>query len=212
MKKILSFLFVFVLMIGSAFAASTTIVSDTSTTWYNGASDVPAVNAWVHPSWPSISGANWIWAYYKTDTAAKWGPFVFKRNFNLPADATNIHGTLKITADNAYKLYVNNGFVGQDGFVTNPVTSHFVDTLHVQRWNSTETYIVDLNLVPGANQIMVNASSYGDWIDYKKNPAGLIYRLDITYDQSHDVPEFGTIAAGLALAGAGAYISFRRKK
>ena len=212
MKKIMSFLFVFALMVSSAFAVSTTVVSDTTNTWFDGVSDIPAVNAWVHGSWPSIAGANWIWAYEKMDSSSKFGPYVFRKSFNLPADAVNINGTLKITTDNAYKLYVNGAFIGQDGFVTSPVTTHAADPLHASRWSSVETYNVDVNLVPGINEILVNASNYGGWVNYRTNPAGLVYRLDITYDQRQEVPEFSTLAAGVVLAGAGMYIAKKRKK
>ena len=94
MKKIISIFLAFALMSSFVFAVSTTIVSDTSNTWYNGA-DVPAINAWVHPSWPSITGAKWIWAYEKADSSSKFGPYFFTNTFVLPDNAINIKGTSK---------------------------------------------------------------------------------------------------------------------
>jgi hypothetical protein len=157
-----------------------TVVSDTTNEWWDGAAWQPAVACWVYPDWPSIPGATWIWRSYKITSWEEHGPVIFRKGFTLPENAFDITGSIQITADNAYELYLNGRLIGRDGFVTSPPIHHKDDPLHAIRWKGIETY----NFVPqpGENEIIIKAVNYrSDIISWRFNPAGLIYRADISY-------------------------------
>jgi hypothetical protein len=163
------------------------IVSDTNTQWSaDNVNYANAVACWVHPSWPQIPGATWIWRTQNTNpeeeyTAVPDGGWYFKREFSLPADAYNISGTLKITADNAYAVSLNGSSVGSDG----PVDKIGPDAL---QWSTVEEYTLS-GLKPGNNVLLIRAINFipnpaepTNYGTFDSNPAGLIFRLDVTYD------------------------------
>ena len=141
------------------------IVSDPSVSWSSdGTTWEPAVACWVHPSWETISGANWIWTSYLVDSIDKCGPFMFRKTFNVPDNGTDITGFVYITTDNTYKIYFNGQFIGQD-----------------DNWRITETYA----LIPrrGLNEILieaVNNATHG--IEPFGNPGGLLFKATIIYE------------------------------
>jgi hypothetical protein len=100
--------------------------------------------------------------------------------FILPDNAININGTISITADNAYELYFNDEFIGKDGYVSSPPITHEEDPQHVERWKTIETY--NIKPKPGLNEIRIIAVNYRGWVDPYTNPAGIIYRADISYE------------------------------
>ena len=213
MKKLFGIMmFIFVIIAAFAYADTEvmeTVVSDTTNT-YDGSN--PAVATFVHSSWPSIPGATWIWTCFLVDAESKFGPYTFKKTFSIPNDAHSIGGSIMITADNAYKVYLNGVLLGSDGTVSSPPPTHDQEPNHVAQWSSIETY----NFVPqpGANEITIQANNYRGWVDPNTNPAGVLYRAVFVYkvpEPTNDVPEFGTIGAAFALAGAGAYLYRKRK-
>ena len=164
-------------------------------------------------SWPSISGAPWIWTSFLVDDESKFGPFTFKKTFNIPNDAYGIDGFIRITTDNAYKVYLNGVLLGSDGAVTSPPPTHSDQPNHVAQWSSIETYNFDPQ--PGANEIRIEAVNYRVPVDPFNNPAGVLYRADFRYnvpEPTNEIPEFTTIGAGLVLAGAGAYMYRKRRQ
>ena len=52
----------------------------------------------------TINGTQWIWKSQQADQAEIGHPVTFTQTFRLPADATAITGTVRITADNMYRL------------------------------------------------------------------------------------------------------------
>jgi len=161
-----------------------TIVSDTDTMWWDGTAWQPAVACWVHPSWPTIEGATWIWRTEETDPASEYANvpshvdgdyWIFRRVFTIPEDAYDVTGTLvTITADNAYAIYINEALIGEDG----PLCKDGPDTT---QWKSVETYY-GFTAKPGENVIEIKAVNFFSWGSYSSNPAGLIYKVILSYE------------------------------
>lgn len=162
---------------------SLTVVSDTNTQWSSdNASWHSAQLCYYTPgAWATISGANWIWIEAQTNPEAEYadvpdGGWYFQRQFNLPSDAFDLAGTISITADNAYYLYVNGNAVGGDGEMSKDGTdSHTYATVH--------TWDIGSYLTAGTNTIMVRALNYYDYGSASSNPAGLVFKAVLNYEQ-----------------------------
>ncbi|MFX0040837.1 MAG: hypothetical protein ACFFAB_15975 [Candidatus Heimdallarchaeota archaeon] len=164
------------------------IVSDSNVVWEDLSHIwLPAVPCWTHGSWPSITGANWIWRTEFTDPAWEYlnvpqysvlpdeFGWLFKKEFILPDTAHNIIGEMNITADNSYKLWVNEIDIGGDG------TMH-KDGPDSHEWNSIETYDISDELNSGENDISIRALNYFSSGSSSSNPAGLLFKACICYD------------------------------
>jgi len=197
MKKIVLLLLP-VIMLSFVSAASTNIVSDTSNEYYDGSNWQNAVATWVHGSWPSISGATWIWNSLHVTDPTHPETVQFKKTFALPACETGYTGSIKITTDNEYILKINGHSVGSD---TN--------------WQTVETYSnIGSDLVSGSNLIEIEAKNrdcteVSGVCDWSTNPAGVLYSADISC--GNEVPEFTVIGSALALVGAVSIFLMRRK-
>ena len=158
--------------------AAEIIVSDTTTKWSSDNINwQPAVATWAHPSWPSISGATWIWRTSQTDSAEEYanvpeGGWYFKRTFEVPQCSQDITGTISINSDNAEALYFNGVLIGSDGALSK-------DGPDTQAWRTVKTYMI--NPVIGTNTIMVRAINYLSSGSYTSNPAGLTFKATINY-------------------------------
>jgi hypothetical protein len=134
----------------------------------------PAVPTWIHSSWPTITGAQWISSAYLVEDPDNNSWRLFTRNFAIPSNALNITGSLMMmTADNAEEVYLNSTFVGSDGEVYGP----FIDN---QEWNTIESFS-GLNLLPGTNILKVMVRNYAWSGGVYANPTGLIYKMDYKY-------------------------------
>ena len=158
------------IIINISIASGETIVSDMNTEYSTSSGWIPVSEVPVHPNWPSISGAKYIWSTSSWDEAKNLGPFRFQRSFEIPAGAKNIAGTIQITADNSYTVSINEKNIGSDN-----------------DWTKIEKY-TNLPLVPGKNTILIIASNtpylaadIAAGADTKSNPAGLIYSLTYSY-------------------------------
>ena len=148
------------------------VVSDRQTEFsLDGKSWSPAVATWVHPGWAQLQGATWIWRVAKVspDEAHNGSPVItFRRRFTPPAGVTR--ATLRITADNAYKVTLNGEVVGSSGELS---AASNVDDGH---WQTFDAYAVPLK--PGENVLVVSAVNYhssatkGDG-----NPGGVVFSL-----------------------------------
>jgi hypothetical protein len=135
----------------------------------------PAVETWVHPLWPTIEGAAWISSSYNVEDPAEDSWRQFLRIGYIPGRV--VSASINITADNAYRLFVNGKLVGSDGTVYGPGP-------YPQPWNwqSIEEYDLTSVLRPGLNCMRVAVRNYGlEGATCQTNPTGLIYRIDITY-------------------------------
>jgi hypothetical protein len=176
----------------SSHAANTlVVVSDTSGVWTNhfgtrsgtavltygnrGCGGVDADGFCTGGAWPIIAGAHWVWDRRNVTPAhAIQGvrPLNFVWSFALPEDATNIQGKLAITADNAYRVSLDGARVGKDGVLDR----HGDDP----SWTSVETF--EIHPVPGSNTITIRAVNYRSTGSPFDNPAGILFRADITFD------------------------------
>jgi hypothetical protein len=169
------------------------VVSDTSGTWVNhfrthsgstaltydniGCIAVDADGFCTSGNWPTIPGAHWVWNHRNVSSAQAHDgvrPLDFTWTFSLPDDATAIGGTLQITADNAYRVFLNGMALGHDGQLDRKGKDG--------GWQTIETYAIQP--VAGANTITVRAAGYrsSNFIPYY-NPAGIIFRADISYEE-----------------------------
>lgn len=132
----------------------------------------PAVLTWVHGSWPSIAGAQWISSalYVENPPPNSWR--LFTRNFSVPSNAVNLSGTLQITADNAEEVELNGTPVGTDGEVYGP----FIDN---HEWATILSHAVSPQ--PGTNTLEVMVRNYAGSSSPTNNPTGLIYKMDYEY-------------------------------
>ena len=96
---------------------------------------------------------NWIWSTKDASKKAAAGDVYFRRAINVEAPSK---GTLEITADNRYDLFVNGRGVGAN-------TS----------WQTRTKYDIGPLLVPGRNLIAVRATNDGE------DPAGLVVKVAI---------------------------------
>jgi len=161
--------------------ATLTVVSDTNTQWLaDGTTWQPAVACWVHGSWPTIAGATWIWRTQYTDPLWEYanvptGGWYFQRTFSLPSAAYDISGSINITADNAYYLYVNGNAIGGDGALSR-------DGPDTQQWKTVEEFAIT-QFQPGQNTILIRSMNYFDSGSSSSNPAGLVFKAEITYKE-----------------------------
>ena len=159
-------------------ALSLTITSDTNTEYLSTTTWLPAVLAWIHPEWPTLQDANWIWkSHLVTPDEARNGTAIitFRRRFRLPLGTQNVDGIIRITADDAYELSLNGTVIGQDGVLDPSGTDY--------SWRSIETY--QFYPQPGENELVIRAINYRDTHgnnDPYSNPAGVLFRADVTYE------------------------------
>lgn len=93
----------------------------------------------------------WIWNQKEAATKAEAGDCYFRKTFNLEDPES---GTIEITADNSYELFVNSRSVGAG-----------------DNWNTRQKYDVSPLLLPGRNVIAVKATNGGP------DPAGLAAKV-----------------------------------
>jgi hypothetical protein len=150
------------------------VVSDNHTEFsLDGKTWSPAVAIRVHPAWAALRGATWIWrvAQVSKDEAHNGSPVItFRRKFTPPAGKTR--ATLRITADNAYKVSLNGEVVGSSGELK---AASNVDAGH---WHTVDAYAVRLQ--PGENVIIVQAVNYhSSATAAESNPGGVVFNLAV---------------------------------
>jgi len=138
------------------------------------------------------NGADWIWESYRVVHPIAGDVVEFERTFDIPGNPTG--GTLYITCDNGYEVYVNGPFVGSaevydvldTEWEDSDLTKSYVDTTN---WQSVDTYDVSALLLNGTNTLVIKAANeyMGDLDDQLdgteySNPAGLIYELLYEFD------------------------------
>lgn len=182
---------------------SLTVASNTTAEWSADGTDWdPAVACWVHPSWPSITGATWIWRTEVTNPDEEYanvpeGGWYFQQKFTLPSNAYGITATAaSANGDNAYRIAINGQPLDPDG--QGAMSKDGPDN---QEWNDIKTHdIPDGAITTGDNYLQLRALNYFDsthhppgdypYGDGYANPAGLSYKL--TVDYKWDEPIWGT--------------------
>jgi hypothetical protein len=140
-----------------------------------------------HLDYTFTGGADWIWESYRIVHPVEGDIVYFEKTFNIPGDPTS--GTLHITCDNGYEVYLNGTLVGSAQFGAGWEASNLTETyVNSQGWQSVESYDIFNLLVPGTNVLLIKAANeYMGSLDsqsdgtIRSNPAGLIFEVDVCY-------------------------------
>jgi len=108
-----------------------------------------------------LKNSTWIW-YPKGNPAksAPAGNCFFRKKIRIDTDSKIKKATLTITADNEYRVWLNDSSIGRGS-----------------NFNSAQSYYIKDKLIKGQNIISVKAVNAGD----SPNPAGMIASLAIAY-------------------------------
>jgi len=164
-----------------------------------------AVEAWEHGNWTATKnafscGADWIWESNRPENPIAGDVVEFQRTFDIPGNPTG--GTLDITCDNGYEVWLNGHWVGRpahvtDGWWTSDLTESWVSTTG---WESVEPYDVSALLHNGTNLLVIKAANeYMGPADGQSNgtvdsnPGGLIFELFYDSDVNFCNRELGSI-------------------
>ena len=148
---------------------SASIASVGGIRWHTPDDSGSAVLVEPHPAWPELEGSKWIWR-----TATKANEVVtFRRSFRVPRSAHHVTGILHVTADNAYRTFLNGEPVGAAG----PFSFDGPDE---GTWATISSFEVQPER--GQNVLILEALNYFGPPEPPDNPAGIIFRLDIAYD------------------------------
>lgn len=138
---------------------------------------------WPRYMQPAIPGAQWIWPTTQWDPVTQGtNPVTFTKQFTLTEGAHFITGHIQISADNAYDLQVNGQEVGSG-----------------HNWTHPDTYDVSSLLRGGSNTITAEATndpSANPSDPPSSNPAGLIFRADVSYTPDNTAPTTTATVAG----------------
>jgi len=117
--------------------------------------------------WPTLDGASWVWLPApRSEQIVK-----FSTSFRIPPSAKNIDGELSMTADNAYRAYLNGKLVGTGG-------PFDVDGPDESTWSTIFSH--EVHPAKRNNVLVIRVVNYFGPSD-ESNPAGLIFRLDVSY-------------------------------
>lgn len=152
------------------------IVSDTTDFYIEGNHN--AVPTFVHGAWTSIPGALWIWGDALVQHPRDGETQSFEKEFNVTGSPTS--ATLQYAADNGTVIKVN-GVTVVDQNLPGLTTSDF-------HFNATDSVAIT-NLHAGVNKIEITVRNIPfDTDSATDNPAGVIYKLDVTGADCVDLP------------------------
>ena len=162
---------------------TTVIVSDTTTQVDGHDSVIINPTQWTPPWTTAITGANWIWYQDQSQndpltTTTK----TFTKTFNIawPIDTA----TLKITADNGFRVYINGVLVDDTTYVTT------IGGTDGQYFKNAYNYDITAKLQAGNNQITVDGVNLGvAGTTPLSNPGAIIYKIEITNDCDYEPPQ-----------------------
>jgi hypothetical protein len=152
---------------------------------HNGCGEIDASGFCSTGVWLSVPGAHWIYKTQNvTEDEANLGTEVitFTDSFELPSSASVITATLQITADNAFRVWLNGEFIGTHG------------TMFAYPWGAGDgtegtLWPYAVTPTPGANVLLIEMLNHGTMtgevpeppLTPWESPSGLIYRLDISF-------------------------------
>ncbi len=143
-----------------------TLVSDTNTTVVEKANANAKLLSWLHPAWTAvISGASWIWGDDPVAPPVNDVTQNFERKFGWNGPVTS--AKLTIAADNTFVAKLNGDAVGSDLTEYNYVAP-------------AKEYNVSALIDQGNNELSVAVYNMIHSTDPKANPAGLLYKLEVT--------------------------------
>lgn len=177
MKKRLVLLLAMAMLIAMcatpALAETQTVQTGTDVTWsttvdgtYQNTITVTRNTAWANTG---LETTPWVWVSTGSNTP---GIFYFKQSFTIPVTAYNIQASIVGNCDNAFELWINGATVLDD----NAAMALMGPDTYDYRYINTNSAVT--GIVPGMNYITVHAVNYYTYA----NPAGLAYKLVVTYD------------------------------
>ena len=120
-----------------------------------------------NPAWTAeIEGAKWIWKSEYVENPTQDETYTFVKTFDWAGGISSAE--LEIAADNTYVVELNGNEIGKDEAENN--------------FGSTDTYDVSSVIEQGSNTIKFEVTNIGGDSDPERNPAGLLYRLEIERD------------------------------
>ncbi len=127
-----------------------------------------ALVSWIHSAWTAaIDGASWIWQSDPVATPGQEEIHVFKKSFDIVGVPTT--STLKVAADNSYKVWLNDVLLGEDASEAN------------YNLAGQDEYNVAANVQTGSNALKFEVKNHflSESSSAQENPAGLLYRLEV---------------------------------
>ncbi len=113
----------------------------------------------------SLEGCSWMWHPDERTGAPAGATRYFRTNVRIPVNRTITGATIRLTADNRAKLYVNGQQVSDD-------------SRNMQSWKTPSSLEIARHLRPGSNVLAVRVKNTGE----ESNPAGLIGRFRVTLE------------------------------
>lgn len=128
-----------------------------------------------HPSWTAaILDAIWIWDTFQVQNPTQDETKTFTKTFDVDFEVDS--AVLEVAADNSYKVWINGEFVGEDNTEFN----------YKAPTDIYDTTVVDA-LKAGENTIKFEVKNWQqNGGTYTSNPAGLLYRLEVTPETNED--------------------------
>src|SRR3989344_287971 len=154
--------------------AEMVVVSDSDMMVWRDIEDTPAVPlTFRHPAWTADVGdpsAQWVWEEDGVGDPEATEYYTFYKTFDIPGDVTD--ATLKLAADNYYKVWINDVLIGEEQTDENNFQLATQDTF---------VGIGD-KLQAGSNTIKVEGKTKGvAGSSDESNPAGILFALYINY-------------------------------
>jgi hypothetical protein len=154
--------------------AEMVVVSDSDMMVWRDIEDTPAVPlTFIHPAWTADVGdpsAQWVWEEDGVGNPEATEYYRFTKTFDIPGDVTD--ATLKLAADNYYKVWINDVLIGEE---QNDENNFQLAT--------QDTFVgIGNKLQAGSNTIKVEGKNKGVADSSESsNPAGILFALYINY-------------------------------
>lgn len=139
-----------------------------SSTMVNGNPAVATYNG--NPRWTAnIPGATWIWHRFFVSNPLADTFATFTRTFSLPSDINGVAASITVAADNSYKCTLNS-----NQFANDPTELNYFD-------QNKDTYNLNGIVAGGQNTLSCEVKNWAlARSDAYTNPAGLLYKLEVT--------------------------------
>lgn len=142
----------------------------------------------VWPDWKKLPGTNWVWSHETQRDRALFGPWTFRRTFSVPSSARNLRGSLTITVDNGYAVYLNGTKLGGDGAASPTAPG----CTFGGEWLTYETFDLTPHLKLGGNVLDVVGANYWERtggpgcapLVFGPNPAMVNFGGSVNFEQT----------------------------
>jgi len=132
-----------------------------------------AVKTFIHDSWASITGAEWIWKTEEVANPEEDEVYYFEKHFDIHGTVSS--ATLEVAVDNSYKVWINDELIADRFDIEDNYSETKTYSIGYEKFDDTENVI--------KFKVKNWEQSGGTW---ETNPAGLLYRLDIERDTCYE--------------------------